>query len=564
MWSIFCFIVLQSVSAYTEANFVAGGYDALSLGQTMSWSQTGKTWFPISSPFSTMCNGVVYSPDSKSWVALGAGLNTMAYSVDGKSWIGLGNSVFPTQGNRIAYSSDQKRWVATGQPGTLAYSADGFNWNAANVVFTTESLDVAYGNNVWVAVGSGTNNIAKSNDGMVWTGLGVSIFGVTGQGLSVNFANSLFVAGGVSSSFPFGVSADGITWTGKTGLFSNQVADASYGQGKWIITGPATPLPTPFANSTDGISWIMCLPQSSINNGKSIIYHAQYDRWVTTGSGPNSLVYSDDGNDWVGAGNSFQLTGFDLATTGTFLTYPPLLTGTIPPNSGSLTIDVNATGIVQTDVHVSGDLYLLGSLRLEAEINITETVVITGSLLLTVSSPPLSRNETGRLICKTLVLESPRLTIILGFRIVQPLVLSVAQYSYRNANQFQLEAIQSLGQDNCLTQTAYYEQTLLSVLIRPVNCPDLISIGGSDGTIESGNGINITEAGTGGSPFPVWAIVIISISCLAIGTLIGTGVWLFNSQSRKKKTIAIQARLRAGEVQNLQTAFRVTHDNPSV
>ncbi len=52
-------------------------------------------------------------------------------------------------------------------------------------IFSTSGTDVAFGNGLWVATGSGGNSIATSTNGTTWTGRGTSIF--SGSGFSLSF-----------------------------------------------------------------------------------------------------------------------------------------------------------------------------------------------------------------------------------------------------------------------------------------------------------------------------------------------------------------------------------------
>jgi hypothetical protein len=544
----------------SEVNFVAGGFDSGSGGGTMAWSQDGLAWTPVlSSPFLSSCNGIGYSSSQRKWLALGSGTNTMAYSLDGKNWVGMGSTVFPTQGNRIHYSASQDRWIATGSgANNIAYSQDGVGWNYATTVFTTEANDIVHapGLGIWVAVGAGTNNIAHSPDGITWTGLGLSIFGFGGKGLSIDFepSNNQFIAGGVSASFPYGVSTDGVTWSGRAGLFSNQVKDAAYGQGQWIITGPATPLPTPFANSSDAVSgsWTLCQPQTSIANGQGLVYHPQYDRWVAIGSGSNSAVYSSNGVDWIGTGSPFQTAGFHVATTGTFLVLPPnqlngIFAGTILTNSS--TIFSNSTVLLQGSLTVAGDLYVLGSLTVDinAALNTTETITVNGNLIFQVAVA--SSNSSGSIQSRVLLVDGADLTLALVDPLVQDITVVVAQYTgsagtFRSVNVLALHSEQQ-----CLTQTPQYGASTLSVTVAITTCPV------TDASTQTPGG-NTRSAG-----FPIWAIVLVVVLVALIGVGIAIGIAFLTRRRNRTLTRVAMADIRKKEIERMQSMSNVVRSD---
>ena len=87
----------------------------------------------------------------------------------------------------MAYSAQQNRWVAVGT-GTniIIYSSDGINWTGGTIVSGTftAGYGVAYSaqQNRWVA--NGLTTIAYSSDGINWTAGGTSIFTSNGQGVA--------------------------------------------------------------------------------------------------------------------------------------------------------------------------------------------------------------------------------------------------------------------------------------------------------------------------------------------------------------------------------------------
>ena len=105
-------------------------------------------------------------------------------------------------------------WVAVGSgSNTIAYSPDGINWTGEGTsIFSSSGQGVAWNGNMWVATGQGPNTIAYSYDGINWTGLGTSIFESSGWGVAWN--GNMWVAVGNGSSNSITYSYDGIHWTG--------------------------------------------------------------------------------------------------------------------------------------------------------------------------------------------------------------------------------------------------------------------------------------------------------------------------------------------------------------
>jgi hypothetical protein len=172
---------------------------------------------------------------------------------------------------------------------------------------------VVYGSR-YVAVGSGTNTIAYSTDGISWTGVGTSIFSTSGLGVTWNGAR--FVATG-SGTNVLAYSSDGISWT--PGYVFN-VDDANgvvYGGSKYVAVGKGTG--NTISYSSDGVSWSAVSGSTSLfsTSGSDVAYSSELSRFVAVGSGTNTIVYSDDGVTWYPVANSTSI----FSTSGNGITW---------------------------------------------------------------------------------------------------------------------------------------------------------------------------------------------------------------------------------------------------
>jgi hypothetical protein len=151
--------------------------------------------------------------DIKKFVAVGSSTNTLSTSTDGLSWTGLGTSIFSTQGNAVA--SNNKIWIAVGSgTNTVAKSSDnGVSWSGyGTTLFSTAGNAVIYGNNLWVITGTGTNTLMTSaDDGETWTARSHTLANING----LFYANGVYLAGGNSSgsTSQISYSTNGTTWT---------------------------------------------------------------------------------------------------------------------------------------------------------------------------------------------------------------------------------------------------------------------------------------------------------------------------------------------------------------
>jgi hypothetical protein len=158
-----------------------------------------------------------------------------------------------------------------------------------------------------LAFGSGTNTIAYSYDGIVWRGLGTTIFTTTGYCGCWN--GKLWVAGGVSSGVGIlAYSYNGIDWTIATqSILSTIVWSIAWNGTVFVAVGQGA---STIAYSYDGINWQTptTLP-TGFTIGYSVAWGQNY--FVVVGQGvTNNYAYSTNGISWTG--------GVILSTSATF------------------------------------------------------------------------------------------------------------------------------------------------------------------------------------------------------------------------------------------------------
>ena len=145
-------------------------------------------------------------------------------SDSGKNWVsansGNANDLFDNQANAVAANDNGTRWVAGGRyNNTISCSNDGINWIKANTMgLFTEVFDVAYGNNLWVAVGAkdGSGAIAYSSDnGSSWISRDQSSDRLPGTGrvVTYNSYTNMWLASCSGSYNTMLYSLDGKKWT---------------------------------------------------------------------------------------------------------------------------------------------------------------------------------------------------------------------------------------------------------------------------------------------------------------------------------------------------------------
>ncbi len=243
-----------------NGTFVSVGWNGTILTSPGRGSQRGLVWTSRSSGTSMFLSRVAYGKGT--FVAIG--LKVVLTSPDGVTWTNRTPSFHEHNGySLLGVSYGNNTFVAVGTGGTVLTSPDGVTWtvqikgtglNPSGVV-DDDLGSVAYGNGTFVAVGI-NGAIATSHDGVAWT---FRLSGVQAVGLrSVAYGNHTFVAVGVdkgvhNNGYYGGViliSPDGVTWT-KSLDTANQFSAVTYNSGTFVAVGDKGTILT----SPDGATW---------------------------------------------------------------------------------------------------------------------------------------------------------------------------------------------------------------------------------------------------------------------------------------------------------------------
>jgi hypothetical protein len=180
------------------------------------WSNSG-----IMNTVDNYCSNVVWA--GTQWVAMGSGQGNrrMLSSSDGNTW-SVYRSSLSSDSTWMRFANSKLLVCYSGSP-ILEYSTNnGTSFTtstSAAAVFTTRMNCVEWNGSIWVGVGSGSNTLGWSNDGITWTGIGTSIFSTSGN--TVAWTGARWIAGG-SGTNSLAYSTDGKAWTGiGTTVFSS-------------------------------------------------------------------------------------------------------------------------------------------------------------------------------------------------------------------------------------------------------------------------------------------------------------------------------------------------------
>ncbi|WP_052299691.1 hypothetical protein [Treponema primitia] len=194
-----------AISGIANGNnrFVAAG------NNKVAYSSHSGTWTQTSAA-STYMSAMAYGGGI--WIGGGSG-GSMAKSINnGSTWVKIEQSIFSSASGidndfrSIAYGNGT--WIAVGSRDIATSTDDGATWTkVTNNPFDYTSgwisgvRAIAYGNGTWVAGGIGGKIATSKDDGATWTLSSDSTFLRTHEIYSIAFGNNRFIAVGSGSTF---------------------------------------------------------------------------------------------------------------------------------------------------------------------------------------------------------------------------------------------------------------------------------------------------------------------------------------------------------------------------
>lgn len=189
-------------------------------------------------------------------------------------------------------------------------------WRRRELIWTSQQTpadiqwnSVTYGNGLFVAVASsGTNRVMTSPDGITWTQRfsALNFNGTTELPLlSVAYGNNIFVAVGWGTGYTETMSSpNGIAWTARSIPYPNYQDNSSvvYGNGRFVAVawGSATGGTTLIISSTNGTTWSHATGNFSFPSYTDIWHTVTYgDGLFVTVGASGQLATSPDGINWT-------------------------------------------------------------------------------------------------------------------------------------------------------------------------------------------------------------------------------------------------------------------------
>jgi hypothetical protein len=166
--------ILQSanIAKWTGSAFVIAGEDATN-SVLIKQNEGYTNWHLAHKAYNTTIYDLDCNAEFRNTIVFPRSimLSNKSYSFDGgATWSDASSNIGSLMTSVNKAVNNGKLWVAVGTgTNTIATSADGLHWIGGGAdIFTTAGLDVYWSSNLWVAVGQGTNSIAYSSDGIYW------------------------------------------------------------------------------------------------------------------------------------------------------------------------------------------------------------------------------------------------------------------------------------------------------------------------------------------------------------------------------------------------------------
>lgn len=228
------------------------------------------------------------------FVAVGNGAG--ATSVDGITW--TARTMPAGQHHRVAWSSTLGLLAASNDSGTISTSPDGITWTTRSPAEANQWYGICWSSTLgmFCAVAyNGTHQVATSTNGTTWslaTAAAVQNWGAVVWADGPNVFAAVATTGAGTSVM---TSADGVTWTGRTGYYS--MVDVAWNGSLLVAVGGS---PDRIATSPDGVTWTTRTSPSAVT-WNTVIWASELSLWIAMSQTSTAVMSSSDGITWTAA-----------------------------------------------------------------------------------------------------------------------------------------------------------------------------------------------------------------------------------------------------------------------
>jgi len=178
---------------------------------------------------------------------------------------------------------------------SILYSANGLAWfPVSGTQFTISGSRVAWDGSLWFAVGAGTNRIIWSSNGTSWSTNGLTVPSTFTAGNDVASNGTLWLALGTGTT-PVIRTTNSLNWTDVpvTGLTTGKAV--AWNGSSWVLGGVGT---SSLYSSSDGVNWTAAVSGAFSIECNGVATNGR--DWVAVGDDTSSSVaYSSNGSTWT-------------------------------------------------------------------------------------------------------------------------------------------------------------------------------------------------------------------------------------------------------------------------
>jgi len=317
VWTLFTNIDIPSPSQISVSNtgvitMIDLSLNRVGMTKTNDFSHMQLSEFPehMNTAFSTSAYyfvagaHILQTSDPEMWPSILTGIDISGLSmIRGMSW----NN--PHKG----YSVIPPCSIAVGQGDhSLAYSNDGILWKGlGKSIFTEHANKVVWNGKLWVAVGKGAYSIAYSYDGKKWNGIPDTLLT---EGYDIAWNGTAFVAVGYGNIHHMVMSFDGIVWRGipnSQPLFPSYVSSIVWTGKQWLAYGYGNgqTSSTAYSNNISGWLWSETSPKHL-----AIEHLTDLTESIIDLSGSSGISSIETLKTWESDGSNYNTSGEYIGT----------------------------------------------------------------------------------------------------------------------------------------------------------------------------------------------------------------------------------------------------------
>lgn len=265
-------------------------------------------WDQVTMPTLSGSNGKwVYMTYSEGRFLAISNTDKAAYSLNGETWdeltlsmieidmIAGGAISWTNVCNRICYGNGVYI-LSPREPETyIWYSTDGVNWNQATLPYKDTYTNVAYGNGVFVIIGSTTGRAFYSSDGQTWTAATLTGYLTGASGLIFDGTYFCFVTSGNKIWW---YSSDGITWEFRQLPTRQTYTAIVYGNDVHVVLSSSIDHVVAFKPGQIESSDKYSTPSNQIYSLQTAAFDGKWFIAIEGGTGKNQTITSFNGASW--------------------------------------------------------------------------------------------------------------------------------------------------------------------------------------------------------------------------------------------------------------------------